>query len=336
MEYITVKEAADKWSVSIRWVQLLLKRGRIDGAKRFGWVYMIPSDAKKPEDGRKNNRRRPGQATASPGRTGEQNADASPSKNDSAPYAEIVSSLGNRTGIYQIALCDDEKIFAETQAAFCRKVLGEAGIECETTVFLSADDYLRAYYEDGKRYDLLLLDIYMDGMDGHELAKKIRETDTVTAIIFLTSGSDYLAKGYEVGAYRYIQKHEIEEHLGESLRKVYNEKFKALSLLIQSGSYTQRISLKDIISLEIVEKKVEITTADGVSRYPGTLAELTGKLPNTYFIRCHRAFVVNINSMYKINRSEFIAKNGKRIPISRPYLNDAKSAFLNKFQENLF
>ena len=59
MDYITTGQAAEKWGVSARWVQMLLKRGSIDGAVRFGRDWMIPKDAPKPEDGRKNNRRQP-------------------------------------------------------------------------------------------------------------------------------------------------------------------------------------------------------------------------------------------------------------------------------------
>ncbi len=52
VDYMTAKQAAEKWSVSIRWVQTLLKRGRIKGAFRFGRDYMIPKDAEKPVDRR--------------------------------------------------------------------------------------------------------------------------------------------------------------------------------------------------------------------------------------------------------------------------------------------
>jgi excisionase family DNA binding protein len=59
MDYITAKQAAENWGVSMRWVQNLLKDGRIDGAAKFGRDYMIPADAQKPEDKRKNNGRKP-------------------------------------------------------------------------------------------------------------------------------------------------------------------------------------------------------------------------------------------------------------------------------------
>jgi predicted DNA-binding protein (UPF0251 family) len=58
MDKMTAKDAAKKWGVSIRQVQALLKRGRVEGAVLLGRDYIIPIDAKKPEDGRKSNGRR--------------------------------------------------------------------------------------------------------------------------------------------------------------------------------------------------------------------------------------------------------------------------------------
>ncbi len=51
-EYMTAQEAAEKWSVSLRWVQRLCKENRIDGVMNINRVWLIPKDAKKPIDGR--------------------------------------------------------------------------------------------------------------------------------------------------------------------------------------------------------------------------------------------------------------------------------------------
>ena len=52
MDYMTVREAAEKWSITERWVQKLCEENRVDGAVRFSRVWMIPRDDKKPMDGR--------------------------------------------------------------------------------------------------------------------------------------------------------------------------------------------------------------------------------------------------------------------------------------------
>ena len=52
MDYISIDEAAKKWGITARSVQLLCSGGRIEGACRLGRAWMIPKDAKKPMDGR--------------------------------------------------------------------------------------------------------------------------------------------------------------------------------------------------------------------------------------------------------------------------------------------
>lgn len=48
MDYISVKELAEKWKLSERWIQKLCEDGRIDGVQRFGRSWMIPKEAEKP------------------------------------------------------------------------------------------------------------------------------------------------------------------------------------------------------------------------------------------------------------------------------------------------
>ena len=47
-EYMTAQETADKWNVSLRWVQRLCKEKRIDGVLNVNRVWLIPRDTKKP------------------------------------------------------------------------------------------------------------------------------------------------------------------------------------------------------------------------------------------------------------------------------------------------
>lgn len=52
MDFVSVKEIAEKWSISERRVQALCEKGRIEGVLRFGRSWAIPKDAEKPRDAR--------------------------------------------------------------------------------------------------------------------------------------------------------------------------------------------------------------------------------------------------------------------------------------------
>jgi len=52
MDYITAKEASEKWGITVRRVQVLCAQNKIPGILRFGDTWAIPKDALKPTDGR--------------------------------------------------------------------------------------------------------------------------------------------------------------------------------------------------------------------------------------------------------------------------------------------
>ena len=52
-DYMTAQDAAEKWNVSLRWVQRLCKENRIEGVLNINRVWLIPKDAKKPADKRR-------------------------------------------------------------------------------------------------------------------------------------------------------------------------------------------------------------------------------------------------------------------------------------------
>lgn len=52
MEYLTTVELSKKWGISSRRIGVLCSEGRIDGVVKKGKTWLIPDDAKKPNDAR--------------------------------------------------------------------------------------------------------------------------------------------------------------------------------------------------------------------------------------------------------------------------------------------
>ena len=53
MEYMSAPQAAEKWGISERQVQILCSENRIPGVSKLGYMWLIPKDAEKPIDKRK-------------------------------------------------------------------------------------------------------------------------------------------------------------------------------------------------------------------------------------------------------------------------------------------
>ncbi len=47
--YLSIKETAEKWGLSVRWVNQYIREGRIPGCEKLGAVWAVPEDAVKPE-----------------------------------------------------------------------------------------------------------------------------------------------------------------------------------------------------------------------------------------------------------------------------------------------
>ncbi|MEY8335297.1 DNA-binding protein [Lachnospiraceae bacterium 47-T17] len=57
MDYMTLKQAGEKWGISPRMINYYCSAGRIAGAEKMGTVWLIPKDAEKPVDGRLKEKR---------------------------------------------------------------------------------------------------------------------------------------------------------------------------------------------------------------------------------------------------------------------------------------
>lgn len=56
MNYITLKQASEKWNISPRMINYYCSEGRIPDAEKMGKVWLIPKDAKKPADRRRKDK----------------------------------------------------------------------------------------------------------------------------------------------------------------------------------------------------------------------------------------------------------------------------------------
>ena len=93
----------------------------------------------------------------------------------------------------KIAICDDEQLQIEHLKAATEQWSRCFGHSCDICVFSSAEEFLFAYDED-KSFDILLLDVEMGEISGIALAKKIRNENKRSEIIFITSHLEFFGE----------------------------------------------------------------------------------------------------------------------------------------------
>ena len=235
--------------------------------------------------------------------------------------------------MYRIALCEDETIFSNAEEDICRDILERLQIEYHISTFDNSIDLLNALSRKEGQYDLLLLDIVMEGMDGMTLARRIREIDDEVRIIFITSSINYTLQGYDVNALHYLMKPVDKAKLAQLIDADYKSRFLTQYVVLDSKAGKERIALKRIVCLETVGRRVEVTLTDGTVYYSGRLTVLLDELPKDKFVRCHQSFAINMANIRELTPQDAIGVNGKQIPVSRSFSKNVQKAFARQLRE---
>lgn len=232
-----------------------------------------------------------------------------------------------------IVICENDKNDQEFVKDKVVEILDDLDIEYEIKVYNSGDDLLEGY---DKYTDIILLDIQMDGLDGMETARKIREFDDNVEIIFITSFVEYALEGYEVNAYRYLLKPVKDENLRTSLINCLNDRnFVKRSIVIKEGDTRIKISLKDIMYIEVQGNDITVHTLKDTYRTKGTMSNFETEINSNMFVRCHKSYLVNLEYIKSIKRYTSILVNDEEVPLSRNKYKEIKDRFFEMIEDKL-
>ena len=98
----------------------------------------------------------------------------------------------------KIAVCDDDKLLTGEIDGQLQRIQQKMGISFETDIFFDGETLWEAIEKHGS-YDIIYLDIEMENMDGITVARKIREQDPYTILLFRRIFQDCLRKTDESG-----------------------------------------------------------------------------------------------------------------------------------------
>lgn len=101
----------------------------------------------------------------------------------------------------KIAIVDDEIRLYQNLRLFLEELLGDYA---DITYFSSGESFLKTWKAES--FDLIILDIFMDGITGMEVAREVRRTDSEVKIAFGTTSNEFASESYEVNACYYLHK----------------------------------------------------------------------------------------------------------------------------------
>lgn len=234
----------------------------------------------------------------------------------------------------KIALCEDEEIQAHITTTFIRKWGQQKEIITNITHYKSAEAFLFEWPVE-KDFDIIFLDIIMKSMTGLDLAEKIREINERVIIIFITGLEQYMYRAFEVEALNYLIKPVHQVNMYKSLdmawKKIQKNKDSNPQLVISKGKETYTINFKEIVYCTVFAHYIDIHTINNIYTYKNSMKELEKLLPNDYFIKCHRSYIINIQYIKKIIGSDIEMKNNIKIPLSRQKKELVREKLFGKF-----
>lgn len=231
-----------------------------------------------------------------------------------------------------IAIVDDEV----TQIEYLRQLVNdwaeERCIAVDIYSYTGADAFLFAYEE--KTFGLLLLDIEMEGINGMELAKKLRAEGDNIPIIFITGFADYMSEGYDVEALHYLCKPLEREKFIKVLDRYADRKMKAEDeIIVDTAKGSIHISVSEIMYAEAFGRTSRLYMRDG-TQIDGNvgIGVLLEQLTAAHFIHCHRSYAVNLRYVRAVGRTEVTLDNGKKVPVSRRIYGEVSKAFVEYYR----
>jgi two-component system LytT family response regulator len=202
--------------------------------------------------------------------------------------------------------------------------------------------------------DLIFLDIQMKDMTGFEVLESIR-VDLFPLVIFVTAYDQYAIKAFDIFAFDYLLKPFKEERFTLSLNKAiatlqkksvselaHSDQIKSLlnflsdpkasstspafsnTIPIKGSGKISFVEIRDIVHIEASGYYIEIHTADKKYLLRESLANMSDRLDDQYFLRIHRSTIVNLQYLDEIRNNstsevEVVLKTGRSFRVSKSY-----------------
>lgn len=214
-----------------------------------------------------------------------------------------------------IAVCDDELVIREQIREMI--LFQSAGHRVE--LFGSAEEFLQSEI----CFDVILMDIQMEGLNGIEAARILRKRGENTVLIFVTGIKEYVFEAFDVSAFHYLLK-PID---GDKFYEVFNMALKEAEknkeqdyLFIKLKNKKLKIKTEDVLYMESMGRKVEIHLKSESIEIYAKMNDLEEQMGSGFY-RCHRGYLVNMAHIAEYENYNIHVSNGETIFMAKERYN---------------
>lgn len=220
--------------------------------------------------------------------------------------------------MFTFAIVDDEKAEIESFKNLFARFFSENpqfGSDYKTVEFTSGEQFMQDYMPN---YDVIFLDIDMKGINGVETAKRIREVDDSTVIVFITRMARYAIDGYSVAAFDFIVKPLDYASFSVRMKRVLGhvQAGRARVITLNASGEVYIVNVNDIIYLEVQNHFVIWHTKQGNISIWGSLKDAIDQIGDYGFGSCNRCYYVNLRYVQGVGK-DTVRVCGENLLISR-------------------
>jgi len=205
-------------------------------------------------------------------------------------------------------------------------LLEHRGERADMAQFASAEALLSQKTD----FDLYLLDVIMPGMNGIELAWKIRRKQPDAPIVFFTTSADFALESYSVHAVDYIVKPFSREAFDAAIDRAFRHLalVRPQTLMLKSLDGYEEVSLRDLVLAETNGHHTVLQAVNGRSvTLRMSAQELWDRLEgDERFVRVGRQLIVSLAQVKGFAEGTLVLSNGKKVAVPRRSLTEVKSA----------
>lgn len=215
-----------------------------------------------------------------------------------------------------IALVENDSADAKLFIDIAGSYFNAAGEQFNIETFTTGEAFLESYQG---QFQVVFMDIELDGINGMDTAKKLRTKDNNVILIFLTNLAHYAIAGYEVNALDYILKplkaDAFRLKIPKVLALVRQQDKKTITVLSKGQLHT--FSTEELYYVEVLSHRLYYHTTRGEYDVRGTISDAEEELYKYDFRRCNNGYLVNLRLVTGIEGND--VKVGPFVlPISRP------------------
>ena len=228
----------------------------------------------------------------------------------------------------RIAVCDNEKLAAQALCSELQKFPAVETIHC-----FEAMEPFWELVEASPALDLVFMDIEWEQKEnGLDFGRQLYKVSPDTQIVYVTgynakySQEIFLQDGNLCG---YLAKPVEANVLARLLEKAEkNRQDRGEKLIIQQNRTVSAIRLRDIVYLESAAHQLKVHTRDEVITYYERLDNVKKQLPAS-FLHCHKSYLVNMDYIRRVDKSEILLQNGETVPISKARYPETRNAYFH-------